>query len=86
MPLDRLPTIPPDAPKYGEEYKHFKGDHAFVLGTFTHTETGELLVGYVEHAKDRGYRASDPNFVRPLAMFTDIHPSGVKRFTKVDGT
>lgn len=86
MPLDRLPTIPPDAPKYGQDWKHFKGKLAFIYGTFIHSETGELLVAYHEHDGNFGHHAQHPHFTRPLAMFTDIHPSGVKRFTKVEGT
>ncbi len=83
MPLPALPTIPADAPGYGQNYKHFKGKFAFVLGTVIHSETGELLVVYREHDGNLGYSLNDMPFVRPLAMFLDTHSSGVKRFTKV---
>jgi hypothetical protein len=84
MPLAQLPTIPADAPKFGEIHKHFKGKYALVVGTFIHSETGELLVGYDEADEPVPHQLTGPEFVRPLAMFTDTHPLGVKRFTKID--
>ena len=47
------------------KYRHYKGSDYEVLGTATHSETGEKLVVYRPLYGDRGL------WVRPLAMFTE---------------
>ena len=46
-------------------YRHFKGRDYQVIGTFTHTETGEALVAYLPL-----YAPYTP-CARPLAMFVE---------------
>lgn len=71
MPLNPAPVIPADAPQRNSIWRHFKGHICTVMGVFVHTETGELLVGYI---------ALDQFWARPLSMWIDNHSSGVKRF------
>ena len=47
------------------KYRHYKGSDYEVLGTATHSETGEKLVVYRPLYGDRAL------WVRPLAMFTE---------------
>ena len=61
-------------------YIHFKGGVYSVVGTATHSETGEQLVVYVA--------GGGKMWVRPLAMFTDeVEARGttVPRFRHVEG-
>ncbi len=76
--LDAIPTIPKDAPKRGQMWKHFKGTAVTVQGVGVHTETGELIVMYTEHSD------ADITFCRPLHMWAD-GVSGTQRFVKVLG-
>ena len=46
-------------------YRHYKGKFYEVLGTATHSETGERVVVYRTCYGDRGL------WVRPLAMFME---------------
>ena len=46
-------------------YRHYKGNHYEVLGTATHSESGERLVVYRPCYGERGL------WVRPLAMFVE---------------
>lgn len=55
---------PPAAPVPGL-YRHYKGNHYEVLGTATHSESGERLVVYRPCYGERGL------WVRPLAMFAE---------------
>lgn len=58
---DALPSAEP-APGL---YRHYKGNHYEVLGTATHSESGEHLVVYRPCYGERGL------WVRPLAMFVE---------------
>ena len=56
-------------------YRHFKGNEYQVIGTATHSETGDTLVVY------RPLYGDQALWVRPLAMFTEtverdgkVHP------------
>lgn len=74
MPLPDT-SVPIDCPKSGEIYYHYKGHYCAVLGTGRHTETGELLVAYVEHS-------TGLFFLRPWHSWLDYIPSmGCYRFT-----
>lgn len=55
-------------------YRHYKGKFYEVIGIAEHSETGEKLVVYRPEYGERGL------WVRPLEMFTEILPSGEKRF------
>ena len=60
-------------------YIHFKGGVYSVIGTATHSETGEELVVYV---------TQDKMWVRPLAMFIEeVEARGTKvpRFRRIEG-
>ena len=60
-------------------YIHYKGNVYSVIGTATHSETGEQLVVYV---------AQDKMWVRPLAMFIEeVEARGTKvpRFLRIEG-
>ena len=46
-------------------YRHFKGNEYQVIGTATHSETGDTLVVY------RPLYGDQALWVRPLAMFTE---------------
>jgi len=53
-------------------YKHFKGEYYYVLGTATHTETGEEMVIY--------YHKGEPKlWVRPASMWHEL-VNGKSRF------
>jgi hypothetical protein len=48
-------------------YEHFKGGRYYVIGTATHSETGEELVVY------QSFRSPEPRlWVRPLNMFEEF--------------
>jgi hypothetical protein len=65
-------------PKKGEFYRHFKGTMYQVLGYAIHSETQQEMIIYKSFKDEKVW-------VRPLEMFTDIHPKhGVKRFEKVN--
>ncbi len=53
-----------DTPRPGR-YRHFKGNEYRVLGTATHSESGEALVVY------RPLYGDGDLWVRPLAMFME---------------
>lgn len=55
-------------------YRHYKGKYYEVIGVAKHSETGEDLVVYRSLYGERGL------WVRPLGMFDETLPSGVKRF------
>jgi len=62
------------------KYRHYKGNDYEVLGTATHSETGEALVVYRALYGERGL------WVRPLAMFRETVRVGdreVPRFAYV---
>jgi hypothetical protein len=64
-------------PKKGQFYQHFKGTIYQVIGSAVHSESFEEMVLYKNLLEDKVW-------ARPLSMFTDNHPSGVKRFEKVE--
>lgn len=55
-------------------YRHYKGKHYEVIGVAKHSETLETLVVYRPLYGEQGL------WVRPLEMFIEILPNGVKRF------
>ena len=62
-------------------YRHYKGNDYEVLGTATHSETGERLVVYRPCYGERAL------WVRPLAMFIEeVEVAGVRqpRCARVD--
>lgn len=62
-------------------YRHYKGREYLVLGTASHSETGELLVIYRPDYGDRALWA------RPRAMFleaVEINGRLVPRFQPID--
>ncbi len=66
-------------PKIGK-YRHYKGNEYEVLGTATHSETGEALVVYRPLYGARGL------WVRPVEMFCELVKVGeelVPRFLYV---
>jgi hypothetical protein len=63
-------------------YRHYKGRFYEVLGTATHSETGERLVVYRTCYGERGL------WVRPLAMFSgsvELEGRRVPRFAPAAG-
>ena len=65
-------------------YRHYKDRLYTVMGTATHSETGETLVLYAPLGQEAGEARL---WVRPLAMFTEMveTPGGrVPRFAFVD--
>ena len=64
-------------PKTGK-YRHYKGNEYEVLGTATHSETGEKLVVYRPLYGARGL------WVRPVAMFCEsvrVGTESIPRFS-----
>jgi len=64
------------------KYRHYKGKDYEVLGTATHSETGEKLVVY------RPLYGEGALWVRPLAMFGEsvtVGTESVARFRYVGG-
>lgn len=62
-----------DAPRPGR-YRHFKGNEYQVIGTATHSESGETLVVY------RPLYGEGDLWVRPLAMFLEtVERDGVSQ-------
>jgi hypothetical protein len=64
------------------KYRHYKGNDYEVLGTATHSETGEDLVVYRALYGARGL------WVRPLSMFSESVQLGtefVPRFLYIGG-
>jgi len=59
-------------PKPGK-YRHYKGNEYEVVGTATHSETGEALVVY------RPLYGARELWVRPLAMFCESVAVGDRR-------
>lgn len=55
-------------------YRHYKGKYYEVIGIAKHSETGEEVVVYRPLYGEQGL------WVRPLAMFDETLPNGVKRF------
>ncbi len=55
-------------------YRHYKGKHYEVIGVAKHSESNESLVVYRPLYGERGL------WVRPLKMFEETMPNGVKRF------
>ena len=74
-----MPDNPPNIPKPGR-YRHYKGKDYTVLGTATHSESGEQLVVYRLEYGDHSL------WVRPLGMFmetVEIEGNEVPRFDRV---
>ena len=62
-------------------YEHYKGKRYEVIGTATHTETGEQMVLYKALYKDDFQEGA--LWVRPLAMFKEnvtVNGKSVPRF------
>ncbi len=71
--FNRRPTMSQTPPAPGL-YRHYKGKEYEVLGTATHSETGERLVVYRPCYGERAL------WVRPLDMFVEeVEVSGVRR-------
>lgn len=61
-------------------YRHYKGNDYEVIGTATHSETGERLVVYRPCYGERAF------WVRPLAMFmetVEVNGERKPRFARV---
>jgi len=58
-------------------YRHYKGGEYEVLGTATHSETGEKLAVY------RALYGENEVWARPLAMFLE-KVDGKPRFERID--
>jgi hypothetical protein len=56
-------------------YRHWKGKTYQVLGTGTHTETGESLVVYQD--------SMGRIWIRPDTMFSEIMENGNQRFAPI---
>lgn len=78
MPIPKLADIPVTAPRPGSRWRHWREKCiAVVHSVGYHSETGELLVIYLE-------MTSGLIFARPLSMWTEITASGAQRFTPMD--
>ena len=74
-----MTEIAPNFPKPGR-YRHYKGKDYTVVGTSTHSGTGEKLVVYSLEYGDRSL------WVRPLGMFmetVEIDGETLPRFLRV---
>jgi hypothetical protein len=72
---------PPLADPEPGMYRHYKGKLYELIGTATHSESGERLVVYRPCYGERAL------WVRPLAMFSEVieTPAGrVRRFERVE--
>ncbi len=71
--------MPDELPQPGL-YRHYKGNDYEVIGTATHSETGERLVVYRPCYGERGL------WVRPLVMFmetVEVAGARLRRFAPV---
>jgi len=62
--------------KVGEHYRHFKGHEYEILHLAVDVDDLEPMVVYQNLDQQEDARV----WVRKLSEFTDLHPSGVKRF------
>jgi hypothetical protein len=78
---DFVPPIPADAPKQGEEYRHYKGDLYRVVLLAEHSNDAEWMVVY-----EAMYENPDaPYFTRPLREWGQVvewEGKTVPRFSK----
>ncbi len=75
--------LPPDAPKPGEKFRHYKGDHYEVVLLALHSNDDEWMVVY----KPLYENPIAPYFTRPLRECAEhVEWEGVliKRFTRID--
>lgn len=65
---DIAPALPPDAPKQGETYRHYKGDAYRVILLALHSNDNEWMVVY-----EPTYENPDaPFFTRPLREWGEM--------------
>ncbi len=57
-----------DPPKPGQIWQHFKGHKYRVIGLFSHSETQELMIGYISADETL---SSGVGWVRPANMWHD---------------
>lgn len=78
---DIVPVLPPDAPKQGEQYRHYKGDAYRIALLALHSNDNEWMVVY-----EPMYENPDaPFFTRPLREWGEVvtwEGKTVTRFTK----
>ncbi len=76
--------FPADAPKPGQQFRHYKGDHYEVVSIALHSNDDIWMVVY----KPLYENADAPLFTRPLHEWSErVEWEGVfmKRFTQFDG-
>jgi hypothetical protein len=80
---DPVPSLPENAPKAGEVYRHYKGDLYRVVLLAEHSNDTEWMVVY-----EALYENPDaPYFTRPLREWDQVidwEHMQIKRFTKID--
>jgi hypothetical protein len=80
---DITPPLPPNAPKPGDRYRHYKGDSYKVASLALHSNDNEWMVIY-----EPLYENPDaPYFTRPLREWSEIvewNGWRGERFTKLD--
>jgi hypothetical protein len=78
-------ALPADAPREGEQFRHYKGDHYEVVLLALHSNDEEWMVVY----KPLYENPDAPYFTRPLHEWgerVEWEGNFVKRFTKLEST